>query len=261
MSSRYEERYNEKRPVLGFRVSPEVKDHLLELQDGSGKTISEIAENVLVDALTSPNKNRSSNPNNAYPNGDKNDVADGKQPNNDLYKNGFNDGFKNGSNHAKNGIKNRIKKNSQKIDGKFQEKFKQHIENNKDECAECGGTFINENFTRCPYCGVEFADSGSSNSNNPLGVGDSGIRIPILSDILDFILPEGEDSTVEDSTVEDSRREDSRGEDKKINFVGGTKSSNQSKKDKDEYGCYNCNHVENYPFKKCPSCGSGNSWD
>jgi len=259
MSGRYNDRYNERRPNLSFRVSPELRDRLLELQDGSDKTLGEIAESVLADGFPSSNKNHSSNPNNAYPNGDKNDVADGKQPNNDLYKNGFNDGFKNGSNHAKKNIKNRINKNSQKINDKVNGLVKQHLENNKDTCGCYNCDYIQGTpFIKCPKCG---AKNTFDNHHHPLGIGDSDIHIPIVSDILDFILPEGEDSTVEDSTVEDSRREDSRGEDKKINFVGGTKSSNQSKKDKDEYGCYNCNHVENYPFKKCPSCGSNNSWD
>ncbi|GAG62040.1 unnamed protein product, partial [marine sediment metagenome] len=82
---------------MSFRVSPEVRDQLLELQDGSDKTLGEIAENVVTNGLMSSNKNHSSNPNNSHSNGDRTDIPEGKQPNNDLYGNGFNDGFKNGS--------------------------------------------------------------------------------------------------------------------------------------------------------------------
>jgi len=151
MSSRYEERYNEKRPVLGFRVSPEVKDRLSELQDGSDKTISEIAENVLTDALASPNKTHSANDHSVHSN--KNDV-DGKQPNNDLYDNGFNDGFKNGSNHAKKDIKNRLNKDSQKITDKINGLIKQQIKNQKDQYQCCNCEYIQDSPMRiCPSCG------------------------------------------------------------------------------------------------------------
>ncbi|GAH24282.1 unnamed protein product, partial [marine sediment metagenome] len=118
MSGRYDDRYNERRPNLSFRISPEVKDQLLELQDGSDKTLGEIAENVMNDALMSSKRNRGSDMNPVYPNRSRDNVVNGDRSNNNLYDDGFKNGFKNGSNHAKKDIKNRLTKNSQKINDK-----------------------------------------------------------------------------------------------------------------------------------------------
>jgi len=245
MSGRYEERYNEKRPVLGFRVSPELKDYLLELQDGSDKTISEIAENVMNDAMMSPNKNPSSNPNTASSN--KNDI-DGKQPNNNLYENGFNDGFKNGSNHAKKDIKNRLNKDSQKINDKINGLIQQQIKNQKDQyqCYNC--EYIQDSpIGICPSCGSSNSWDDHDGGSHLPDFSDFHLHIPILSDLL----------FGEEIREEESGRETGKG----LAFVGGNKPSGQIKKEKDQYQCYNCEYIQDSPIGICPSCGSSNRWD
>ncbi len=246
MSGRYDDRYNARRPNISFRVSPEIKDQLLELQDGSDKTIGEIAENVMTDALTSSNKNHGINRNPAYSNGYKDDITDGRSPNNNLYDDGFKEGYKNGSNHVKKEITKRMS-NPSKTKDDVKKMFKQFLEDNKDECPKCGGTFIDEGFDYCPYCTVAFDTTGNDHPKNSdtmvLGMDTSNIRIPILSDITDYLgLTEQPEDKVKNGNA--------------INFVGGNKSKSSSHDTKEyEYECSECGAEFNPPHKHCPDCG------
>jgi Rubrerythrin len=259
MSGRYDNRYNEKRPILSFRVSPEVKDRLSELQDGTDKTIGEIAENVITDAMTSPDKNHNSTTgHNNYDNGYSNGFNDGLNSNNkknnsdDIYKNGVKDGSK----KVKNEIKNMINSNRTKINGDFKKLFDKYLEQHRTECENCHGTFINEDFDYCPYCQTEFDknDSGSEDTS-VLGFdfSSSDNKIPILSDILNWLGLNREDTEI---TAEEKIQDD-----RKINFIGGDKSNLNNIKHEKEYKCHECGFEFDGQSKFCPNCGVEFYWD
>lgn len=254
MNSQYEERYNERRPTLSFRVSPEVKDELLEISDNSDKTLGEVCENYLTDRLNSKDGKRS---NGTYRDGYTNGFNAGSDTSSEKVRQ---NGFKNGSDHIKQEIKNRIKTNSQKNKDDLNKQIKKYLKDNESECPECGETFLYDGFDFCPYCCVEFDKNAEFNADSDLDF--SNIRIPIISDIWDSLV--GEDKKVEESSREDSRREESGGEDAKLNFVGGTKFTDKPKKDDDdgeECVCADCGTVLTENQSICPGCGSELNWE
>jgi hypothetical protein len=248
MSGRYDNRYNEKRPILSFRVSPEVKDRLSELQDGTDKTIGEIAENVITEAMTSPDKNHNSTTgHNNYDNGYSNGFNDGLNSNNkknnsdDIYKNGVKDGTK----KVKTEIKNMINSNQSKINGDFKKLFDKYLEQHKSECEKCHGTFINEDFDYCPYCKMEFdKNDNGSKDNSVLGFDFStnNNEIPILSDILAWLGLSGDEGEAPENN-------------NKLNFIGGDKSNSKQGNDEYEFKCAECDFEFNGKKLNCPSCG------
>jgi len=182
MSTKFDDRYNEKRPVLAFRVTPDIKDKLSDLQYGTDKTLSEIAENILTEALLFPNKNSAEKE--LFSN--KNNSNNVNQIDSDVYEKAFKNGYKLGNNHAKNEIKNKINDNLKNLNGELNNLIKNHLNNSKDECAECGNKFVNENFDFCPHCGVEFVKNEDNEKIAPM-LDFSSTRIPIISDILEFL--------------------------------------------------------------------------
>jgi len=40
----------------------------------------------------------------------------------------------------------------------------------------------------------------------------------------------------------------------------GKKVGSEAKEEKDEYQCYNCDHVQGSPFTECPKCGTSNDF-
>ena len=259
MNSQFDERYNEKRPILSFRVSPEVKDQLSELQDGSNKTVGELAENVITEALLFSNKNHKSGGNAGYPNRNNNDVNAG----NDIaYDNGFKNGYKNGSNHVKNNTKKLIQKNGNKTNDDIKKQIQKFLDANKDECGECGGTFINDNFDFCPYCKIEFIKDEQQNQqdNSVLGFDMQNFRVPILSDILDSFGSTGQE---EETLTEENTRERNIGEEKRINFVGRNQNKKEGLSGSEEFEneCEKCGHEFDGTPKFCPGCGQELEYD
>ena len=50
-----------------------------------------------------------------------------------------------------------------------------------------------------------------------------------------------------------------------ITFIGGKKSMDKKEgsgaKEKDEYQCYNCGHIQGAPFTDCPKCGASGTFE
>lgn len=239
--------YHSRFPQISSRIPRELKEVLLQRQIEKGVSLSEVIEDAIRNGVNAP-----INPSGAASNNDHGQHLDNPggaaiiDNESTLYDRGFSDGFKNGSNHTKKDIKNKFGRDSQKINGAINDLFKQQIKNNKDECAECGGTFLNEKFALCPYCGIEFANADNSDGRDGSIMPDfSDIhkRIPIISDLFGFSDEDDDDNA------------------KKINFVGGDKSIDQSKNSGDRYQCCACDFTQGSPFENCPKCGASNSWD
>ncbi|MBA7648250.1 hypothetical protein ES703_56033 [subsurface metagenome] len=225
----YEQRYNEKRPVLGFRVSPEVNDKLLELQDGSGKTKSELAEMLFADAIqnrTSAPPRQSSEPIDLAPNGNPNNI----NPDN-VYNNGYQNGHSNGVKDAIKQLNGEISKKRKPMEAEVRNAFKKYLKDNETECPQCGGTFIDDNFDCCPYCKADFDGSGNDNQQSFLE-GDN--RIPIISDVFDNFFG---------SDKEDNKEN--------LNFTGG-----KQKDDDEEFECSKCGAVFSTHNGTCPECST-----
>jgi len=221
-------RYDEAHPKFTLRLNPEIKDRIRRVGDENDKTMSEVAEDFIINGLNGtndvekPGSISTTNDGTAKYNALL-DKVDG------MMDDALSDGFSEGYNQCKVELKDKI---NGKLNGFKTDEF--------EYSCPCGFEF-NEKSAFCPDCGKELewddVDDGAGST-------DKGM----LENIMDSINDLFSDITGGDRDVSENDNS------KSIDPIGGNKSTPTDKKEYD-WECDGCGAEFDGNPKVCPKCG------